>query len=88
MAWYFFHRQEIQKINPSDNIYCFLLIRNIFHFSSIKAFFPQNCEMKQDIKKQDNNKNTPGNILIFKKNPQKTGTMGGIEKSTNLYTCT
>lgn len=89
MAWYFFHRQEIQnKVNPSDNIYCFLLIRNIFHFSSIKAFFPQNCEMKQDIKKQDNNKNTPGNILRFKKNPQKTGTMGGIEKSTNLYTYT
>lgn len=84
----FFTDKKYKKINPSDNIYCFLLIRNIFHFSSIKAFFPQNCEMKQDIKKQDNNKNTPGNIPRFKKNPQNTGTMGGIEKSTNLYTYT
>lgn len=42
--------------------------------------------MKQDIikKKPDNNKNTPGNILRFK-NPQNTGIMGGIERSTNLY---
>lgn len=42
--------------------------------------------MKQDIikKKTDNNKNTPGNILRFK-NPQNTGIMGGIERSTNLY---
>lgn len=47
----FFTDKKYKKINPSDNIYCFLLIRNIFHFSSIKAFFPQNCEMKQDIKK-------------------------------------
>lgn len=78
--------KKYKKANPSDNIYCFLLIRNIFHFSSIKAFFPQNCEMKQDIikKKTDNNKNTPGNILRFK-NPQNTGIMGGIERSTNLY---
>lgn len=84
----FFTDKKYKKINPSDNIYCFLLIRNIFHFSSIKAFFPQNCEMKQDIKKQDNNKNTPGNILRFKKKPTKNWNNGRyreVYKSLHIH---
>lgn len=85
MAWYlFFSDKKYKKVNPSNNIYCFLLIRNIFHFSSIKAFFPQNCEMKQDIKKRTITKILQGIYWDFKK-PQNTGIMGGIERSTNLY---
>lgn len=83
---FLFQTRNTKKQIQAITFIVFLLIRNIFHFSSIKAFFPQNCEMKQDIikKKPDNNKNTPGNILRFK-NPQNTGIMGGIERSTNLY---